>query len=83
MADANGRAISILNEKNVAARGDIGAASGQPALVAMMQRAMQRMTIESMLKQAGADVEKHTPAEPRSAGASKRMCDMMRTYCNP
>ena len=33
------------------------AVKDNPALVAMMQRAMQRMTIESMLKQGGADIE--------------------------
>ena len=36
-----------------AARGDVAAAvKDNPALVAMMERAMQRMTVESMLKQA-------------------------------
>ena len=59
MADATvGPILNRMNEKNVAARGDVAAAvKDNPALVAMMQRAMQRMTIESMLKQAGADVE--------------------------
>ena len=59
MADATvGPILNKMNEKNVAARGDVAAAvKDNPALVAMMQRAMQRMTIESMLKQAGADVE--------------------------
>ena len=33
------------------------AVKDNPALVAMMQRAMKRMTIESMLKQAGTDIE--------------------------
>ena len=47
-----------MNEQNVAARGDVAAAvKDNPALVAMMERAMKRMTIESMLKQAGADGE--------------------------
>ena len=59
MADATvGPILNRMNEKNVAARGDVAAAvKDNPALVAMMQRAMQRMTIESMLKQAGADAE--------------------------
>ena len=41
-----------------AARGDVAAAvKDNPALVAMMERAMRRMTIESMLMQAGASEE--------------------------
>ena len=41
-----------------AARGDVAAAmKDNPALVAMMERAMQRMTIESMLMQAGTSEE--------------------------
>ena len=41
-----------------ASRGDVAAAvKDNPALVAMMQRAMQRMTIEGMLRQAGTDIE--------------------------
>ncbi len=34
----------------------------------MMERAMQRMTVESMLMQAGTDAEEHQAAEPRFAG---------------
>ncbi len=59
MADPHvGPILQKMNEQNVAARGDVAAAvKDNPALVAMMERAMKRMTIESMLKQAGADVE--------------------------
>ena len=59
MADPKvGPIMQKMNEKNVAARGDVAAAvKDNPALVAMMERAMKRMTIESMLKQAGADAE--------------------------
>ena len=47
-----------LTDKAAAARGDVAAAvKDNPALVAMMERAMQRMTVEGMLKQAGADAE--------------------------
>ena len=37
--------------------GGFHAVKDNPALVAMMERAMQRMTVEGMLKQAGADAE--------------------------
>lgn len=59
MADAKvGPILKQISDKATAARGDVAAAvKDNPALVAMMQRAMQRMTIESMLKQAGADIE--------------------------
>ena len=43
---------------SAAARGDVAAAvKDNPALVAMMERAMRRMTIESMLMQAGTSEE--------------------------
>ena len=49
---------AAITDKAAAARGDVAAAvKDNPALVAMMERAMQRMTVESMLKQAGADAE--------------------------
>ena len=59
MADAKaGPILKQISDKAAAARGDVAAAvKDNPALVAMMQRAMQRMTIESMLKQAGVDIE--------------------------
>ena len=59
MADAKaGPILKQISEKAAASRGDVATAvKDNPALVAMMQRAMQRMTIESMLKQAGADIE--------------------------
>ena len=59
MADAKaGPVLKQISDKAAAARGDVAAAvKDNPALVAMMQRAMQRMTIESMLKQAGVDTE--------------------------
>ena len=59
MADAKvGPILKQISDKAAAARGDVAAAvKDNPALVAMMQRAMQRMTIESMLKQAGTDIE--------------------------
>ncbi len=59
MADAKvGPILKKISDKATAARGDVAAAvKDNPALVAMMQRAMQRMTIESMLKQAGTDIE--------------------------
>ena len=59
MADAKvGPILKQISDKAAASRGDVAAAvKDNPALVAMMQRAMQRMTIESMLKQAGADIE--------------------------
>ena len=47
-----------MTDQAAASRGDVAAAvKDNPALVAMMERAMKRMTIESMLKQAGADIE--------------------------
>ena len=59
MADPQvGPIMQKMNEQAVASRGDVAAAvKDNPALVAMMERAMKRMTIESMLKQAGADTE--------------------------
>ena len=59
MADAKvGPILQQISDKATAARGDVAAAvKDNPALVAMMQRAMKRMTIESMLKQAGTDIE--------------------------
>ena len=59
MADAKvGPILQQISDKAAAARGDVAAAvKDNPALVAMMQRAMQRMTIEGMLKQAGTDIE--------------------------
>ena len=59
MADAKvGPVLKAITDKAAAARGDVAAAvKDNPALVAMMERAMQRMTVESMLKQAGADAE--------------------------
>ncbi|MFQ7444451.1 MAG: hypothetical protein ACLRNA_10315 [Gemmiger formicilis] len=48
----------------------------------MMERAMQRMTVESMLKQAGADAESIRQLN-RVLQGIKRMCDFMGTYCNP
>lgn len=59
MADAKvGPVLKQISDKAAASRGDVAAAvKDNPALVAMMQRAMQRMTIESMLKQAGASIE--------------------------
>ena len=59
MADAKvGPILKQISDKAAASRGDVAAAvKDNPALVAMMQRAMQRMTIESMLKQAGASIE--------------------------
>ena len=59
MADPKvGPVLQQITEKAAAARGDVAAAvKDNPALVAMMERAMQRMTVEGMLKQAGADSE--------------------------
>lgn len=59
MADPKaGVILKQLMDKARAARGDVAnATKDNPALAAMMQRAMQRMTIESMLRQAGTDVE--------------------------
>ena len=59
MADTKvGPILKQISDKAAASRGDVAAAvKDNPALVAMMQRAMQRMTIESMLKQAGASIE--------------------------
>ena len=59
MADAKvGPVLKQISDKAAASRGDVAAAvKDNPSLVAMMQRAMQRMTIESMLKQAGTDIE--------------------------
>ncbi len=57
---------SLISDKAAAARGDVAAAvkRATPALVAMMERAMQRMTIESMLMQAGASEGGHQATEP-------------------
>ena len=73
MADAKvGPVLKAITDKAAAARGDVAAAvKDNPALVAMMERAMQRMTVEGMLKQAGADAESIKPAEPRFAGHQK------------
>ena len=59
MADAKvGAIMKQMMDKAAASRGDVATAvKDNPALIAMMQRAMQRMTIEEMLKQAGADTE--------------------------
>ena len=59
MADAKvGPILKQIGDKAAASRGDVAAAvKDNPALVAMVQRAMQRMTIEGMLRQAGTDIE--------------------------
>ena len=59
MADPKaGPILKQISDKAAAARGDVAAAvKDNPALVAMMERAMQRMTIESMLMQAGTSEE--------------------------
>lgn len=59
IADAKvGPVLKAITDKAAAARGDVAAAvKDNPALVAMMERAMLRMTVEGMLKQAGADAE--------------------------
>ena len=59
MADPKaGPVLKQIQEKAAASRGDVAAAvKDNPALVAMMERAMQRMTIESMLMQAGTSEE--------------------------
>ena len=59
MADAKvGPILKQIGDKAASSRGDVAAAvKDNPALVAMMQRAMQRMTIEGMLRQAGTDIE--------------------------
>ncbi len=59
MADAKvGPILKQIGDKAAASRGDVAAVvKDNPALVAMMQRAMQRMTIEGMLRQAGTDIE--------------------------
>ena len=60
-AMASGKVGAIMKgmmDKAAASRGDVATAvKDNPALVEMMQRAMARMTIEGMLKQAGADTE--------------------------
>jgi len=51
-----GPIIKEISDKAAASRGDVAiAVKDNPALQNMIQRAMQRMTIEGMLKQAGAD----------------------------
>ena len=59
MADPKaGPVLKQIQEKAAASRGDVATAvKDNPALVAMMERAMQRMTIESMLMQAGTSEE--------------------------
>ena len=59
MADKNaGPILKGIMDKAAAARGDVATATkDNPALKAMMARAMQRMTIEGLLKQAGTDPE--------------------------
>ncbi len=59
MADAKvGPILQQISEKAAASRGDVATAvKDNPALVAMMQRAMQRMAVESLLEQAGAALE--------------------------
>ena len=59
MADPKtGVIMKKMMDRAAASRGDVATAvRDNPALVEMMQRAMQRMTIEGMLKQAGADTE--------------------------
>lgn len=53
-----GPILQEISNKAAASRGDIAmAVKDNPALVAMMERAMQRMTIEAMLKQAGAEAQ--------------------------
>ena len=53
-----GPILKQIREKAAASRGDVAAAvKDNPALVAMMERAMQRMTIQSMLMQAGTSEE--------------------------
>ena len=53
-----GPILKQISDKAAAARGDVAAAvKDNPALVAMMERSMRRMTIESMLMQAGASEE--------------------------
>ncbi len=59
MADPKaGAVLKKIMDKAAAARGDVATAvKDNPALVAMMQQAMKRMTIEGLLKQAGTDSE--------------------------
>ena len=53
---AVGPVMKKINDKMTASRGDVAmAVKDNPALQSMIQRAMERMTIEGMLKQAGAD----------------------------
>ena len=53
-----GPVLQRLMDQATAARGDVAmAAKDNPGLKAMMERAMQRMTVESMMKQAGIDEE--------------------------
>ena len=53
---AVGPVMKEINDKMTASRGDVAmAVKDNPALQSMIQRAMERMTIEGMLKQAGAD----------------------------
>ena len=59
MADPKvGPMLQQMTKKAAASRGDVATAvKDNPALKAMMARAMKRMTIESILQQAGADAE--------------------------
>ncbi len=53
-----GAVMKQIMDKAAASRGDVATATkDNPALVAMIQQAMKRMTIEGLLKQAGADPE--------------------------
>jgi beta-galactosidase len=53
-----GAVMKQVMDKAAASRGDVATSvKDNPALVAMMQQAMKRMTIEGLLKQAGADPE--------------------------
>lgn len=59
MADPKvGPMLKQMTSKAAASRGDVAkAVKGNPALKAMMARAMKRMTVEAILMQAGADAE--------------------------
>ena len=53
-----GPVLKQIMDKAAASRGDVAAAvKDNPALTAMMERAMQRMSVKGMLLQAGADEE--------------------------
>ncbi len=84
MADAKvGPVLKAITDKAAAARGDVAAAvKDNPALVAMMERAMQRMTVEECSSRQ-AQTPRASQLNRVLQGIKKGCVIRCETYCNP